>query len=113
MEDTNEKKLERARKQVGREKAWYSHLFAYIVFCTVEQLFYAGIFDDKIFTSHVPFWVRIITPTVWGIGVFIHWLYVFKAVRFNSFYKNWEKRKIDEYMEKEEDEFMSNIWKEK
>ncbi len=100
----NEKKYERAKKQVENEKAWYTHLFAYIVFCTIEQLFYAGVFDDGMFTSYIPFWTRLITPTLWGIGLFLHWLYVFKGFRFNFFYKKWEARKIKEYMEEEEED---------
>lgn len=109
MEDIYEKKYERAKKQIDNEKGWYSHLFAYIVFCTIEQLFYAGIFDDGVYTSYIPFWARLITPILWGIGLFIHWLFVFKGLRFNAFYKKWEARKIKKYMEEEEEDFTKNI----
>ncbi|MEP0265912.1 2TM domain-containing protein [Dokdonia sp.] len=107
MED--QEKYDRAKKQIDQEKGWYSHLFAYIVFSTIEQLFYAGVFDDGRFTTHMPFWGRYITPTVWGIGLLLHWLYVFKGVRFNKLYKTWEIRKIKELMEKEEEEFEQRV----
>lgn len=112
MKNIDDKKYERAKKQIDNEKGWYSHFFAFIVFCTVEQLFYAGVFDGGAFTAYIPFWARCITPVLWGIGVLFHWLYVFKGVRFNALYKKWEQRKIKEYMEEEEEDFMNNIRKE-
>jgi len=97
-----EEKYERARKQIKNEKEWYSHLFVYIVICTLEQLLYAGVFDGGKFSAYMPFLGHFVTPVLWGIGVFMHWLYVFKRIRFNRFYKNWERRKIKEYMEEED-----------
>ena len=108
MEDIDQKKFERARKQVENEKGWYSHFFAYIIFSTVEQLFYAGVFDGGKFTDFIPWWVRCITPAFWGIAILLHWLYVFKGVRFNAFYKKWEARKIKKFMEEEEEDFVNN-----
>ncbi len=108
MDDINEEKYERAKKLIKSEKEWYSHFFAYIFFCTMEQLFYAGIFDEGMFTSYIPLWVRFVTPILWGIALLLHWLYVFKGIRFNGFYKNWEQRKIKEYMEKEEEDYIDN-----
>ena len=43
------------------------------------------------------------TPFFWGIGLFFHGLYVFQH-KFN-FFRQWEERKIKEYMEKDEEEF--------
>lgn len=108
MNHRDEEKYERVKKQIQNEKGWYSHLFAYIFFCAAEQLFYAGVFDGGKFTSYIPFWARLITPVLWGIGLLMHWLYVFKKVRYNSFYKKWEERKIQEYMESEEEDSVSN-----
>lgn len=111
MEDIDQKKFERAKKQVENEKAWYSHFFAYLFFCTVEQLFYGGVFDGGSFTDYIPWWARCITPILWGIALVLHWLYVFKGVRFNAFYKKWEARKIKKFMEEEEEGFADTIKK--
>ncbi|MCW9037746.1 2TM domain-containing protein [Altibacter sp.] len=49
------------------------------------------------------------TPFFWGIGLTFHGLYVFQD-RFR-FFKNWEERKIREYMEKDEEEMnKTNTW---
>ena len=110
--DTEHEKYERAKKQVENEKGWYSHLTVYIFVNIALQLFYAGFFDDGRITDHMPWWVRLATPTIWGLSLIVHWFYVFKAVRLTKFYKNWEDRKIKEFMEEEEEDFMRTIRKE-
>lgn len=105
MEERYDEKYERAKKSVESKKGWYSHLLAYIFFITLEQLFYAGVFDEGRFTAYIPFWARCITPTIWGIAIILHWLYVFKGVRYSIFNKNWENRKIKTFMEQEERDF--------
>lgn len=109
MEHIDQIKLERVKKQVKNEKEWYTHLFIYLVINIALQLFYVGVFDGGSFTSYIPWWVRLTTPFFWGLNLFVHWLYAFKKVRFDTFYKKWEERKINEYMAKEEEEFMHTI----
>ena len=46
------------------------------------------------------------TPFFWGIGLLFHGLNVFKH-NFH-FFKDWEERKIKEFMEKEEEDQKSN-----
>jgi len=111
MAAIDQEKYERIKKQVENEKIWYSHLFIYITINILLQLFYAGIFDDGEFTHYIPWWVRFTTPFFWGLNVFVHWLYAFKKVRFTNFYKRWEERKIREYMEEEEKDFIRTIKK--
>ncbi|MFC4632588.1 2TM domain-containing protein [Dokdonia ponticola] len=112
MEDIKNGKYERAKKQVENEKGWYTHLFVYIVVNICLQLFYFGFFDDGRITGYMPWWVHFTTPFFWGIGLLGHWLKVFKKVRSLKFYKEWEARKIKEFMEEEEEGFMNNIRKE-
>ena len=109
--NSEQEKYERAKKQVENEKAWYSHLTVYIIVNITLQFFYAGFVDDGRITDHMPWWVRLTTPTIWGLSLIIHWFYVFKAVRLTKFYKNWEDRKIKEFMEEEEEEFIQTIRK--
>jgi hypothetical protein len=109
MAAIDQEKYVRVRKQVENEKMWYSHLFIYILVNILLQLFYEGVFDDGEFTQYIPWWVRYTTPFFWGLNVFVHWLYAFKKVRFTNFYKKWEERKIREYMEEEEENFINSI----
>lgn len=107
--ESDQEKYERAKKQVEEEKGWYTHLFIYIVINSLLQLFYAGVFDDGTITEHMPWWVHLTTPFFWGIGLFGHWIKVFKGVRFKKYYKNWEDRKIKEFMDEDEEEFSRNV----
>lgn len=103
MKEMYEEKYERAKKQIKSEKEWYSHLFVYIVICTLEQMLYGGVFDGGEFFQYMPLWGHFVTPVLWGIGVLLHWLYVFKKVRYMEFYKKWEQRKIEKYMSEDDD----------
>lgn len=111
MEDRNIR-YERAQKRIKEEKGFYSHLLFYLTANIALQLFYSGIFGDFGFLDFMPWWVRFTTPTFWGLSLLIHWIYVFKGFKFIKFLKNWEERKIQEFMEKEEEEF-SNRFREK
>lgn len=111
MENIDQEKLQRAKKQIADEKGWYTHLFIYLTINTCLQLFYFGLFDDGRITGHMPWWVHFTTPFFWGIGLFGHWFKVFKKVRSIKFYKDWEARKIKQFMEEEEEDFTRIIKK--
>ena len=89
--DTQTSKYARAQKRVTHIKEFYNHLGIYLIFvCIFIGLnFYTGNF----------FWA--IFPIVgWGIGILSH---ASKIFRWNPFFsKDWEKRKIDQFMENEE-----------
>jgi hypothetical protein len=85
----------RAKKKVEKITGFYWHLASYIVVnifilimiarhTTTEQFWTFGTFSTIIF---------------WGIGLLFHGLGVFGPQYM--FGKAWEKRKIEEYMEKE------------
>ncbi|HSD15029.1 MAG TPA: 2TM domain-containing protein [Flavobacterium sp.] len=84
--------LERARKRVQEIKGFYGHLAAYlgvnIIFLVINLLTSP---DDLWF-----FWPML----GWGIGVMFHGFRVFNVSPF--FGKDWEERKIREFMEEEE-----------
>ena len=111
MAAVDQEKLQRAKKQIADEKGWYSHLFIYLVINTLLQLFYFGLFDDGSITGYMPWWVHFTTPFFWGIGLLGHWIKVFKKVRSLKFYKEWEARKIKQFMEEEEEDFSHVIKK--
>ncbi len=88
----------RARKQVEELKGFYYSLISYVL--VIPFL----IFIWYRFTSNTIqwFWFPMFG---WGIGLAIHAYRVF--VDNGAFGKNWEKRKIEEYMRKEDE----NRWR--
>lgn len=83
----------RAQKKVKSLMGFYWHLASYVII----NLFIITI----IVSNGVPFfsfgtWA---TAFFWGIGLFFHFLGVFGPSFF--FGKNWEERKIKEFMDKE------------
>ena len=106
MEPYKEDKYEKAQKKVKEIKGFYTHLTVYILINTCIILIQLGVFSGK-FVTGMPLWGYFTTPFFWGIGLAFHALYVFKD-KF-SLLKNWEERKIKEFMEKEEKEFKNNF----
>jgi hypothetical protein len=82
----------RARKRVEELKDFYGHLIAYIA----VNMSLAVV---NFFTTPGFWWFLFIT-FFWGIGLVAHGLSVF--LERGIFSKEWEERKIKEYMEKEE-----------
>lgn len=102
MENLDKKKYENAKKRVKKEKDFYTHLTVYIVINTALLLMHLGVFQRGLSHLNIPTWSMFTTPIGWGIGLFFHWLTVFKD-KF-AYFKNWEDRKIKEYMDKEDEE---------
>ncbi|OQR57162.1 2TM domain-containing protein [Bacillus sp. CDB3] len=80
----------RAKKRVENLKAFYIHLTVYIL--VNLMLFFINISSDA---SKLWFLYPL---GGWGIGIVIHGLTTFP---FGIFGKEWEERKIKEYMEKD------------
>lgn len=102
---SEEERYLRAQKKIKEIKGFYAHLFWYVV----VNLFlsFGGAFrqlfrgEDMDFDFHFGFssvWF------FWGIGLAFHWFGVFgKNIVFS---KDWEDRKIKEFMDS--DKFESN-----
>jgi len=92
METSNQQgKYERAQAKVTEIKEFYSHLVTYLIFvCFFLVLnFYTGGF----------FWA-IFPIAGWGIGILSH---ASNTFGWNPFFsKDWEQRKIDEYIRNED-----------
>ncbi|MEL1243183.1 2TM domain-containing protein [Flavobacterium sp. DGU11] len=98
-----QKRLEKARKKVEDIKGFYKHLAAYVlvnIFLLVMQAI--NLEPGETFWT----WGTFITALSWGVGLLAHWLSVFSRNVFFS--KNWEERKIQEYMEQQKSR--SNKW---
>ena len=102
----------RARKRVERIKVFYWHLWIYsianiLLFIlkgyALGYLSSQGI-EDKGFLNWLSLNV-ILTPILWGVGLLVHGLIVFRFDSFSirdlkpKFIKNWEERQIKKYME--------------
>lgn len=97
-----ESSFERAQKHVQDLKGWYNHLLVYVVVNSAYLLFYFGLFDRGAISSYIPWWSPVIMLVAWGISVGIHFIVVNKGNFINRSYKNWENRKIKEFLEREE-----------
>lgn len=91
-----EKKYLRAQKRIKEIKGFYWHLFWYLVvniFLWVVIIMNLNQGESFFKYGHFS------TAFFWGIGLFFHWLGVFgKNIVFS---KDWENRKIKEYMDKD------------
>ena len=83
----------KAKKKVENLKAFYTHVMVYflvnIFIFVINLLTYDG------------YWWFIFPLCGWGIGLVAHGISVFTDSKFGS---SWEKRKIREYMEKDNEE---------
>lgn len=98
MEDPfeDQQRLEKARKRVEDIKGFYKHLAAYILVNAFLLIMHAINLDPgESFWS----WGSFITPLSWGRGLLAHWLSVYSRNIFFS--RDWEERKIQEYMDRE------------
>lgn len=98
---TQEERYRRAEKRVKEIKGFYWHLFWYLAVNiyltfggTIKTLFTEGTLEFTNFNfGSFSVWF------FWGIGLVAHWLHVFGMNIFFS--RNWEERKIKEYMDKD------------
>lgn len=90
-----QKRYERAKERVDELKSFYGNLFSYIVI--ISMLAALNYYQNE--WSYAWFlWAAF----GWGIGLAFH---AAKAFRINPmFNKDWEDRKIREYMEDDEKE---------
>ncbi|KDE55793.1 2TM domain-containing protein [Methanoculleus sp. MH98A] len=82
----------RARRRVEEIRGFYAHLVLYI---TVNLI----LFGINMLFSPDSLWFYWVT-FFWGIGVVLHGFGVFAGDRFLG--RDWEEKKIREFMEREE-----------
>ncbi len=90
----NSEQYQYAKKRVNKLKGFYIH-FAIYLFINTMIIF--GTFQDREF-NNANFWSfeTFATAIFWGVGIITHGASVFgKDLIFN---KNWEERKIQEFM---------------
>ena len=101
MENLNDKKLLRAKQRVQEIKEFYKHVVTYILvnlflafvwkfsFKIFGDFVISNQFDDDGFT-HIPIWF------IWGIFLAADAIKTYGF--FNLYGKNWEEKKIEEFM---------------
>ncbi|WP_025740093.1 2TM domain-containing protein [Aquimarina pacifica] len=113
LPNNENKAYEKARKRLKDEKGFYSHLTAYIIINIAILILRSNIvsFFKINTTQHNGFddwldWHVIFTPLLWGIGLALHGLWVFrknsileKFFKKSIFSKEWEERKIQEFID--------------
>lgn len=93
METDNERKYQHARERVHELKKFYNNLGSYVI--VIGFLAAINYFSNQ---WEYPWFLW--AAFGWGIGIAFH---AVKAFEINPMFdKNWEERKIQEYMEKEE-----------
>jgi hypothetical protein len=97
----DEERYRRAQKRVKDIKGFYWHLFWYLavnIFLTFGSSI-KGVFVDGTFNVENFNFGAFSVWFFWGIGLAGHWLQVF-GTNF-IFSKDWENRKIKEFMDKD------------
>lgn len=94
MENYNSSEFEKyqqAKKQVQEIRGFYGHLISFI-----SVMLFLLFINLKYSEDHLWFYWPMLG---WGIGILFHAMKVFNIVPF--FGKDWEERKIKEFMEQE------------
>lgn len=92
QKESENNRYNKAKKRVAELKKFYSSLTTYFVFI----VFLAGVnYYTNQFRSMWFLWAAF----GWGIGIFFHALKVFNLNPL--FGKDWEERKVKEYMDRE------------
>lgn len=91
----NETKYLRAKERVEELKKFYGNLTSYIIVIT-------GLAILNYYTNSWRYMWFLWAALGWGIGVIFHAIGTFNLNPF--FGKDWEKRKINELMDKEENQ---------
>lgn len=112
MESANYEKYESAKERVRELKGFYKHVIVYVIIniaIIVGRLVTIHYVDNHIHDLGFKSWLDwniFLTPVLWGIGLAAHGIKVYRH-RFKLF-KKWEDRKVQEYMDKEENEINQN-----
>lgn len=93
---TEEIKYKEAQKEVKRIKGFYTHAIVYVAVNIF--IVFLNIRDLKAGESYFH-WGNFTTAIFWGFGLLAHGLSVFLPSIILG--KNWEERKIKEFMERE------------
>lgn len=100
-EYTDDENYNAAYRRVKKLKGFYSHVKVYIIvnIIIIVSSLTRDNFNEGMDFSGLTQWHTYSTALFWGIGLLAHGLSVFGTDWF--FGSDWEKRKIQKYMEKD------------
>ncbi len=108
--DANYEKFERAKKRVKSIRGFYGHLIFFFIFMVLLYVVRFAILprtdlmlEDEGFINWLD-WNTYLLPILWGIAIVIHGISVYRF----KFMKRWEEKKINEFLEREEQESKQN-----
>ena len=107
-EEQYRQRLERAKKRVEELKGFFKHVKGFIIVNLLLLFIRSGILNfvtinGQPLDDYVLRWVDlnfILTPVLWGIGLIIHGIYVYRY-KF-TFLKNWEEKQIKKFMDEDQ-----------
>ncbi len=99
--NSKENKYLRAKERVAEMKKFYSSLLFYIIFIG----FLAAL---NYYTNNWSYMWFLWAAFGWGIGLIFQAIKAFNWTPFMN--RNWEERKIREFMEKEDDNLNNQRW---
>lgn len=94
--NTEEIRYREAQKRVKRIKGFYTHAIIYVIINIMVFISNAREIPDG---ESILQWRTLMTPVTWGVGLLAHGLSVFVPNLILG--KDWEERKIKEFMEEE------------
>ncbi len=100
--------FDRAKKKVKELKSFYNHVWIFVVITAMIYVirFYLlpkwGIISEEEGFVDWLNWNTYLLPLFWGFGLLIHGLWTFRHKYTNL--RDWEEKKIQELMDKEENE---------
>ncbi len=97
---SNEQAYKQAKLRLKEERAFYVHVGVYVVTNIALIIFFL---TSKQYLDNWSFWwLSSLRPFLWGIGVVIHGLWTYrrniKWLKYTIYNKQWEERKIREFM---------------
>ncbi len=107
MEDARISAYRKAQLRVQKLKRFYKHLTVYVIVNVIvvfSGLRVIDLLDTKTMEVDANFetwlvWNVLSVPILWGIGLLIHGVSVFRPTF--GFIKNWEQRQLKKIMEEE------------
>lgn len=97
-----DEKYARALKKVEIKKDFYRHLAKYVIINSGLILWWSNLFGSGKLNFNQP--GIYVVLFFWGIGLFWHGMYVLYEIKLKKFGRQWERRKVVDILEKEEDE---------
>jgi hypothetical protein len=102
MERKRSKEYEAAKNKVALLKGFYIHSIVFVGVNLFLMIMRSNFWEGG--TIEFRNWMTYNTVWFWGLGLLIHGAYTFYVVRMNGVvFRNWEERKIQEIMDKEDE----------